>query len=67
MNCTNIYITSISDNFERERDARLTTIIEVRAFIGLLYFCGVHKSSHVNVRDVWAADGTGLKVFHKTI
>lgn len=67
VNCTNIYITSISDNFERERDARLTTIIEVRAFIGLLYFCGVHKSSHVNVRDLWATDGTGLEVFHKTM
>ncbi|KFM59493.1 PiggyBac transposable element-derived protein 4, partial [Stegodyphus mimosarum] len=64
---TNIYIASISDNFQRERDARYTNLIEIRAFVGLLYFGGVHKSSHVNVRDLWATDGTGLEIFHKTM
>lgn len=67
VNSTNIFITTISQNFQRERDARITSIIEIRAFIGLLYFCGVHKSSHVNVRDLWATDGTGLEIFHKTM
>lgn len=64
---TNIYIETISDNFQRERDARPTNLIEIKALIGLLYLCGIHKSSHVNVRDIWATDGTGLDIFHRTM
>ena len=67
VDCTNIYIDKIVDNFQRERDAKRTNVIEIKAFIGLLYLCGVHKSSHVNVRDIWATDGTGLEIFHHTM
>nr|XP_042895319.1 piggyBac transposable element-derived protein 4-like [Parasteatoda tepidariorum] len=39
---------------------------EIRAFIGL-YLAGIHKSSHVNVPDIWNTDGTGLEVFYRTM
>lgn len=67
VNCTNIYIASISDRFSRERDAKSTTEAEMKAFIGLLYICGVHKSSHVNITDLWATDGTGIEIFRTTM
>lgn len=67
VNCTNIYIASISDRFSRERDAKSTTEAEMKAFMGLLYICGVHKSSHVNITDLWATDGTGIEIFRTTM
>lgn len=65
--CTNIYIDTISGNFQRERDANKTELSEIKAFIGLLYLCGIHKSSHVHVRDLWRTDGMGLEIFHRTM
>ncbi|GBN06546.1 hypothetical protein AVEN_212775-1 [Araneus ventricosus] len=67
VNCTNINIASISDRFPRERDAKSTTEAELKAFIGLLYIYGVHKSSHVNITDLWATDGTGIEIFRTTM
>ncbi|GBM26704.1 hypothetical protein AVEN_124995-1 [Araneus ventricosus] len=67
VNCTNIHIASISEHFSRERDAKSTTEAEMKAFIGLLYICGVHKSSHVNITDLWATDGTGIEIFRTTM
>lgn len=64
---TNIYMEKIANNFQRERDAKKTDLIEMKALVGLLYLCGVHKSSHVNVKDIWATDGTGLEIFHRTM
>ncbi|XP_054709139.1 piggyBac transposable element-derived protein 4-like [Uloborus diversus] len=65
--CTNKFIETIAHNFDRDRDAKETSIIEIKALIGLLYFGGLHKSSHVNVKDLWATDGTGLDIFHRTM
>lgn len=31
--------------------------------IGLLYLAGVKKSSHVNLKDLWATDGLGFELF----
>ncbi|GBN31904.1 hypothetical protein AVEN_125754-1 [Araneus ventricosus] len=66
VNCTNSYIASISDRFSRERDSKYTTEAEMKAFIGLLCICGVHKSSHVNITDLWATDGTGIEIYRTT-
>lgn len=52
LNSTNIYIESIIDKFNSERDAKELSKSELKAFIGLLYLCGLHKASHVNVRDL---------------
>ncbi|KFM60418.1 PiggyBac transposable element-derived protein 4, partial [Stegodyphus mimosarum] len=65
--CTNIYIESIQDRFTRERDAKKTDEIEIKAFLGLLYLCGTHKSSHTNLKDLYATNGTGIDIFPKTM
>lgn len=64
---TNIYIDSIQDRFTRERDAKKTDENEIKAFLGLLYLCGTHKSSHTNLKDLYATDGTGIDIFQKTM
>ncbi|XP_035229665.1 uncharacterized protein LOC118201635 [Stegodyphus dumicola] len=67
VDCTNIFIDKISENFQRSRDARHTDEVEMRALFGLLYLCGLHKSSHANAKDLWDADGTGIELFRKTM
>ncbi|KAI4456634.1 hypothetical protein MML48_8g00012285 [Holotrichia oblita] len=47
--CTNIYITKIKEKYTRERDARLTDEIEIRALIGLLYYIGILRYSRQNI------------------
>ncbi|KAL3287925.1 hypothetical protein HHI36_002381 [Cryptolaemus montrouzieri] len=42
---TNIYIQMIQRRFKRERDCKITDIVEYKAFIGLLYHAGVLKSN----------------------
>ncbi|KAJ8942151.1 hypothetical protein NQ314_010142 [Rhamnusium bicolor] len=58
---TNIKITSVQDRYSRERDCRPTTLIEIKASLGLLYLTGVRKINHLNVNDMWRADGTGIE------
>lgn len=60
---TNIYLDRIRPKFDRSRDARPTSLTEIKALIGLLYLAGVHQSSHVNIKDLWAMDGTGIEYF----
>nr|CAH7763849.1 unnamed protein product [Callosobruchus chinensis] len=44
-----------------------TDLIEIKAFIGLLYMQGVFKSSHEDLRSLWATDGTGREIFRCTM
>jgi hypothetical protein len=60
---TNIYLDRIRPKFDRSRDARPTSLTEIKALIGLLYLAGVYQSSHVNIKDLWAMDGTGIEYF----
>ncbi|KFM68182.1 hypothetical protein X975_10258, partial [Stegodyphus mimosarum] len=64
---TNSFIESIREPSSWERDAKETNEAEIKAFIGLLYLIGLHKSSHVYIRDLWATDGTGKEIFHTTM
>ena len=43
-----MYITAVQSNYDRERDAKMTTITELMAFIGLLVLSGVKRAVHVN-------------------
>lgn len=61
--CTNIYIATIRSKYSRERDAADTTITEIKACLGLLFLSGVLRTSHTNLLDLWAADGTGVEYF----
>lgn len=60
---TNIHISSVQDNYQRERYAKLTTKDEIFALFGLLLLSGVKKQSHTNVQEIWETDGTGLEIF----
>lgn len=44
-----------------------TDIIELRAFIGLLYLQGAFKSGHEDLESLWATDGTGRDIFRSTM
>lgn len=46
---TNLFIQSISLNFARSRDNRLTDAIEMRAHSGLLLYARVIKANRLNI------------------
>ncbi|KAJ8942979.1 hypothetical protein NQ314_009854 [Rhamnusium bicolor] len=54
---TNRYIDSIADKYTRESDCRRTNNEEIQALIGLLYYAGILKASHLNASDLWRTDG----------
>lgn len=64
---TNLYITKQQVNYKNIKHARTTDNIEINSLLGLLYLSGLHKSSHVNVKDLFATDGTGLEIFTATM
>nr|CAI5826521.1 unnamed protein product [Callosobruchus analis] len=65
---TNIYITRIRDNYDRERDARLTGQIEIRALFGILYLIGVNRCSCHNILKLWDnSKGNGMECCYLTM
>lgn len=63
VNNTNIYINKIKERFKRERDAHITDIVELKAFIGLLYHIGVLRSNRQSLEELWGEDGDGIERF----
>ena len=61
--CTNMYITAVQSNYDRKRDAKITTKTELMAFLGLLVLSGVKRAGHVSFLDLWATDGSGIEIF----
>jgi len=52
--CTNIFIqVNIRSKFGRERDARFTTVQEMKALFGVLYIIGALKNGHRSTKDMW--------------
>ncbi|CAG4952027.1 unnamed protein product [Parnassius apollo] len=64
---TNDYIKSIQGKLQRERDCKFLEYEELLAYLGLLYMSGVLRSSHLNFKDLWATDGTGIEFFQNTM
>ncbi|GBP81135.1 PiggyBac transposable element-derived protein 4 [Eumeta japonica] len=64
---TNMYIRAHKQNFSRERDAKETNIIEVKALIGLLLMAGLKKMNHLNIQEMWGNDGTAPDIFRATM
>ncbi|XP_023239424.1 uncharacterized protein LOC111638032 [Centruroides sculpturatus] len=65
---TNVYIEIIRyTRYSRERDAKPTDLVEIKAFLGLLYLSGVLKSSHIHTDELWNDDGTGVSIFRATM
>lgn len=64
---TNIYLQKARAHFTRERDCRSTDVAEIMALFGLLYLAGVKKAHHLNVKELWATDGTAPECFRATM
>ncbi|KAL4142760.1 hypothetical protein QTP88_005167 [Uroleucon formosanum] len=61
--CTNIFIdVNIRSKFGRERDARYTTIPEMKALFGVLYIIGALKNGHRSTKDMWSSDGCNIDI-----
>lgn len=66
--CTNIYIDKIRGNFSRERDAKHTDVLEIQAFIGILYLIGALRCSRKNLSKLWDNSmGNGLESCYLTM
>lgn len=44
-------------------EMRNVDLIEMKAFIGLLFYSAIFKSNHEDTRAMWATDGTGRDIF----
>ena len=60
--CTNIFISQVAQNYKDPSDARPIDLAELKAVIGLLYIMGMFKSGRQNSKDFWNTDGTGLEI-----
>ncbi|KAF9417452.1 hypothetical protein HW555_005455 [Spodoptera exigua] len=60
---TNIHINKIRDQFSRERDCKEIDIVELKAFIGILYMAGIKNMNHLNLKEMWDEDGTAPDIF----
>lgn len=64
---TNIHINCVKEQFHRDRDCRETDIIEMEAFLGLLYLAGVFRGGRQSLADFWSTDGLGIDIFRMTM
>lgn len=60
---TNQYIQTIADQYSRERDIKPTDVIELRAFIGLVYLAGAYRGNRQSLEELWGKDGDGVEKF----
>lgn len=64
---TNLWIEKNQENYSRSRDALNTSVIELKAVIGLLYLAGTLRARRLNLKDLWSKDGTGVEAFRLTM
>lgn len=60
---TNQYMDILRSNFSRERDIKSTDVIEIRAFIGLLYLAGAYRGNRQSLEELWGSEGDGIEKF----
>lgn len=63
---TNTFI-EIKNTEPTNRTARPTDILELKAFIGLLYIAGKEKHSRLNASDLFRTDGMSLEIYRLTM
>ncbi|CAK1603888.1 unnamed protein product [Parnassius mnemosyne] len=63
--CTNVKISTYKMKFARQDRPELNNLylVELKAFIGLLFYSAVLKSNKENSRYFFASDGTGCEIF----
>ena len=59
MTCTNQYINCVKDNYARNCDGKCTDVIEIKAFVGLLYLVGVYRANRQSLEELWETEGDG--------
>lgn len=64
---TNKKIESVTENYKRDRSARSTDLIEIKALLGLIYLAGCLKSNRLNVDELWERNGSGIELFWLTM
>ncbi|XP_067004451.2 piggyBac transposable element-derived protein 4-like [Anabrus simplex] len=60
---TNQYIDSVKAKFARDRDAKETDLIEIQAFIDLLYLAGAYRANRRRLEELWGTEGDGIEKF----
>lgn len=67
--CTNEKIKEYRSRYadKTRTELRDTTVTEMRAFIGLLYYTAIFKSNKENLESLFATDGTGRDIFRCTL
>jgi len=61
---TNIEISKHREKYQiYSSDLRNVDIIELRAFIGLLFYSAVFKSNYEDISSIFATDGSGRDIF----
>ena len=63
---TNSKITTVKHNYSSNVSTP-TSIVELKAVIGLLYLLGYYKSNRMALSDFFEKDGTGIEVFRAAI
>lgn len=64
---TNIYIESLQDRYAKKSDVRPTSLLEIRALLGLLYLAGIYRAGRTSIFEFWSTDGTGIQMFPATM
>lgn len=65
---TNIYIDTIKHKYQRDRDAKPTDLVEMKAFVGLLLLIGVCRAGRRNLKDFWDnSQGLGIELVYTTM
>lgn len=63
VNYTNIFLEKLHLKKKKKADIQPTSSVEIKAMIGLLYLIGVHKASRLNLKELWATDGSAPDYF----
>ena len=53
----------MKDNYARNRDAKCTDVIKLKAFIGLLYLAGAYRANRQSLEELWGTEGDGMERF----
>ena len=59
---TNIIIQEKMLNYKQSNKGRDSDIMEMKAFLGLVFLAGIYHSNRVNPDDLWNPDGTGVEI-----
>lgn len=62
VDCTNAHIILQKCKYSRDRDCTITSRAEMMAYFRLLYMIGIKKGHHVNVKELFSSDGTGIEI-----